>query len=66
MQKFLKVLLPQNRRELLPPGRPPSARVKPPNAADTKKHEKEKHRLKEIDTCKSAQGGIEKFFTKPG
>jgi endonuclease YncB( thermonuclease family) len=40
--------------------------VKPPNAADTKKHEKEKHRLKEIDTCKSAQGGIEKFFTKPG
>jgi hypothetical protein len=37
-----------------------------PNAKATKKLEKEKLRLKEIDTGYSKHGLIEKFFSKPG
>jgi hypothetical protein len=37
-----------------------------PSAKATKKLEKEKLGLKEIDTGSSKQGSIEYFFTKPG
>jgi hypothetical protein len=37
-----------------------------PSAKATKKLEKEKLRLKEIDAVGSKQGLIEKFFSKPG
>jgi hypothetical protein len=37
-----------------------------PSAAATKKLEKEKQRLKEIDTGKGSQASLERFFNKPG
>jgi hypothetical protein len=37
-----------------------------PSTAATKKAEKEKLRLKEIDTSKNSQPNIEQFFIKPG
>jgi hypothetical protein len=37
-----------------------------PSTKATKKLEKEKLRLKEIDTDSSKQGSIEQFFIKPG
>jgi hypothetical protein len=37
-----------------------------PSAKITRKLEKDKLRLKEIDTSSSKQGGIEQFFTKSG
>jgi hypothetical protein len=37
-----------------------------PSVAATKKAEKEKHRLKEIDTNKISQASIEQFFIKHG
>jgi hypothetical protein len=37
-----------------------------PSAAATKKIDREKQRLKEIDIGKGSQGSIERFFSKPG
>jgi hypothetical protein len=37
-----------------------------PNAMATKKAEKEKQRLKEIDTSRGSQANIEQFFLKSG
>jgi hypothetical protein len=65
MQKFPRALIPPNGREAQPPGRHPNVRVKPP-VPRLPRSLREKQHLKEIDTGKSSQGSIEKFFNKSG
>ncbi|KAK1697424.1 hypothetical protein QYE76_014121 [Lolium multiflorum] len=57
---------PTKRKRAAPSGSAAKRAREAPSAAATKRLEKEKQHLKEIDTGKSAQGGIERFFNKPG
>jgi hypothetical protein len=57
---------PAKRKRGATSGSAPKRARETPSAAATKKLEKEKQRLKEIDTGKGSQTSLEWFFTKPG